>query len=89
MPVATATTTVETLWDPFAESACKIAMTYFDLATPSLGLGSCWNGYFNRAVLAWEPLDQMTNYGAMMVGYPKFKYSRMPTRNAPRITWME
>jgi nitroreductase len=70
MPGRTATTTVKTPWDPFADSACKIAMTYFDLATPSLGLGSCWNGYFNRAILAWDPLrkalglsDQMTNYG--------------------------
>ncbi|GAB6145573.1 nitroreductase family protein [Desulfocicer niacini] len=82
--------------DPFADSACKIAMTFFDLAAPSQGLGSCWNGYFNRAVLAWAPLrkalglsDQMTNYGAMMVGYPKFKYPRMPSRNEPRISWME
>jgi hypothetical protein len=31
----------------------------------------------------------MTNYGAMMVGYPKFKYPRMPARNEPRISWME
>jgi len=82
--------------DPFADAACKIAMTFLDLAAPSQGLGSCWAGYFNLAVRSWEPLrkalglsDQMKNYGAMIVGYPKFKYSRMPTRNAPRITWME
>ncbi len=80
--------------DPFADSASKIAMTFFDLAAPSQGLGTCWNGYFNRAVLSWAPLkkalglsDGMTNYGAMMVGYPKFKFSRMPTRNTPRISW--
>ena len=82
--------------DPFADAACRIAMTFFDLAVPSLGLGSCWNGYFNRAALAWEPLkkalglsDQMANYGAMMVGYPQYSYPRMPTRNAPKITWIE
>ena len=82
--------------DPFADAACKIAMTFFDLAVPSMGLGSCWNGYFSRAACVWPPLkkalglsDRMTNYGAMMVGYPKFKYPRMPARNAPRITWTE
>ena len=82
--------------DPFADAACRIAMTFFDLAVPSMGLGSCWNGYFNRAALEWPPLkkalglsEHMANYGAMMVGYPKFTYPRMPTRHAPKITWTE
>jgi len=26
-------------------------------------------------------------YGAMMVGYPKFKYPRIPQRNPPRVVW--
>ena len=25
-------------------------------------------------------------YGAIMVGYPKFKYRRIPLRNPPRVT---
>ncbi len=82
--------------DPFADAASKIAMTFFDLAAPTMGLGTCWNGYFNMAILQWEPLrealklpENMTNFGVMMVGYPKFKYSRMPTRNAPRISWLD
>lgn len=61
---------------------------------PAQGLGSCWAGYFSRAANTWPPLKQalglsedMTNYGTMMVGYPKFSYPRMPTRNTPRITW--
>jgi len=81
--------------DPFADSACKIAMTFFDLAAPSHGLGSCWNGYFSRAVVSWEPLQKalelpkgFTNYGTMMLGYPKYKYYRMPTRNKPRVAWI-
>lgn len=82
--------------NPFADNACKIAMTFFDLAAPSQGLGSCWNGYFNRAAISWEPLGQalgfsegITNYGAMMLGYPKYKYYRLPNRNRPNVTWIE
>lgn len=80
--------------DVFADAACKIALTYFELAAPAQGLGSCWAGYFSRAANTWPPLKQalglsegMTNYGTMMVGYPKFSYPRMPTRNTPNITW--
>jgi nitroreductase/NAD-dependent dihydropyrimidine dehydrogenase PreA subunit len=82
--------------DPFADTACKIAMTFFDLAVPSQGLGSCWNGYFNRAVISWKPLQDalgfkegFTNYGAMMLGYSKYPYFRMPTRNTPKVTWTD
>lgn len=82
--------------DPFADSACKIAMTYFDIAAPSLDLGTCWNGYFNMAATAWKPLqdalgfeESLTNFGTMMLGYPKFRYKRMPTRNTPQVTWIE
>jgi nitroreductase/NAD-dependent dihydropyrimidine dehydrogenase PreA subunit len=82
--------------NPFADNACKIAMTFFDLAAPSLGLGSCWNGYFNMAAVSWEPLQKalgfeegITNYGTMMLGYPKYKYYRMPNRNTPRVSWIE
>ncbi len=31
--------------DSFSENATKIAMTYLDLAIPSFGLGSQWNGF--------------------------------------------
>lgn len=82
--------------DPFADPASKIALAYLDVSAPSLGLGSCWNGYFNIAAASWEPLQKalgfskgFTNYGTMMLGYPKFKYPRMPNRNKPRVTWIE
>ena len=32
--------------------------------------------------------DGMENYAAMMVGFPKFKYHRMPTRNEPVVQWV-
>jgi hypothetical protein len=27
------------------------------------------------------------SFGAMMVGYPQFRYHRLPTRKMPEITW--
>lgn len=77
-----------------SQSACTIALTYLELAVPSFGLGACWNGFFNAAAMSWKPLQEdlclapgEKNFGAMMVGYPKFKYHRMPERNAPKIRW--
>ena len=77
-----------------APAACTIALAYLDLAAPALGLGTCWGGYFMAAANQWEPLKEalaLPNedvvYGAVMVGYPKFKYRRLPVRNRPEVTW--
>lgn len=78
-----------------AKPACTIAMTYLELAIPAFGLGGCWNGFFNAAATVWPPLKEalsldkgMENIAAMMVGFPKFKYHRMPPRNEPKVTWL-
>ncbi len=80
----------------FADFACKIAMTYLDLAIPSFGLGSCWNGFFQMAAAKYKPLQEalelstdFTNYCVLMAGYPKYRYFSMPARNETRITWTE
>lgn len=77
-----------------APSACTIALTYLELAAPSFGLGACWAGYLNAAATSWTPLQEAlelpegnVSYGAMMVGYPKFKYYRLPLRNESKIIW--
>ena len=77
-----------------APAACTIALTYLELAATSMGLGCCWAGYFNAAATTFPPMmkalalpDGHLSFGAMMVGYPKFKYQRLPTRNTPEITW--
>ena len=81
--------------DSFSENVIKIAMTYLDLAILSFGLRSQWNGFVQMATAAHKPLQEaleypanFTNYDAMLVGYPRYKYHRMPTRNEPRITWV-
>ena len=77
-----------------APVGCTIALTYLELASLSFGLGACWAGYFNVAANSWPPMaaalglpEGHVSFGAMMVGYPKFKYQRMPLRNEPKISW--
>jgi nitroreductase/NAD-dependent dihydropyrimidine dehydrogenase PreA subunit len=76
------------------QSSCFIALTYLELAAPSLGLGTCWAGYFTAAANSHPPLQETLAlpqahlpYGAVMVGYPKYSYQRMPPRNKPEIIW--
>jgi nitroreductase len=71
-----------------------LALSYLELFAPTLGLGSCWDGYFYLAVNAYAPLfealDLPSNhrtFGAVMVGYAKLKYQRLPLRNEPRVDW--
>ena len=73
---------------------CHTALAYLELALPSFGLGSCWAGYANYAAGQWPPLAKMLNFpekhschGAVMTGFPKFKYARAPKRNAPDILY--
>ena len=71
-----------------------LALSYLELAAPSMGLGACWAGLMQGALLGWPPLqkaiglpeDHTHNY-PMMLGYPKAKYFRLPQRKPPKITW--
>lgn len=77
-----------------APAACNIALTYLELASTTMGMGACWAGYFNAAATTFphmkEALDLPKDhqaFGSMMVGYPKYRYQRMPSRKEPKITW--
>ena len=78
----------------FGPEDCALALDYLSLFAPTLGLGTCWGGYFYTAVNQHPPLFEALGlptdhraYGAIMVGYPKFKYKRLPRRNPPRVVW--
>ena len=80
--------------NPRATTTCTIALTYLELVATSFGLGGCWAGYFNAAAVHFPPMAEALSLpeghqscGAMMVGYPKFRYHRLPLRNAPEIIW--
>ncbi len=71
-----------------------LALSYFELAATALDLGTCWAGLLQGALLASPqvkadlgiPKGHPHHY-ALMLGYPKFKYHRLPERRKPKITW--
>jgi len=72
----------------------SIALAYLELAALPLGVGTCWAGLLRGAMLATPELvvsmglpEGHTWYYPMMIGYPKFKYHRLPQRKAPVIHW--
>ena len=78
----------------FGAEACALALSLLDLYATSIGLGACWGGYFYKAINAYPPLFEALGlpsdhlaFGAIMVGYPKYKYKFIPVRNRPRVTW--
>jgi len=79
---------------PLAQSDCIIALSYLELAAFAAGLGTCWAGYLNSAANIYPPLQNALalpeghqTFGALMVGRPKYRYQRIPLRNAPNIEW--
>ena len=71
-----------------------IAMTHLDILAPSFGLGTCWGGFFMFALARWQPLRDALNiyegytcHSAMMLGYPRYQFSRMPSRKPANIIW--
>jgi nitroreductase/NAD-dependent dihydropyrimidine dehydrogenase PreA subunit len=79
---------------PIARFSAIAALTYLDLAAHSMGLGACWIGYLNEAAQSFAPLQEALGLpkghrssGAMVVGWPKFTYQRIPLRNEAPITW--
>ena len=71
-----------------------LALSYLDLMAPAMGLGTCWAGLLQGAMLSSSELKKelglpadYPNHYPMMIGYPKFKYHRLPERKPPKITW--
>lgn len=78
----------------FAAVDAPIALTYLELALPAFGLGACWGGFFDIALAHWPPLREalqlpegFKSFGTLMVGYPKYKYQRIPKRNKLEVIW--
>jgi nitroreductase len=72
----------------------SLALSYLELAAPGLGLGTCWAGLLQGALLSHQPVRELvgiaeghSHHYPMMVGYPKVKYHRLPERRQPRIDW--
>jgi nitroreductase/NAD-dependent dihydropyrimidine dehydrogenase PreA subunit len=71
-----------------------LALSYLDLMAPALGLGTCWAGLLQGAMLnspsikaaVGIPVNHPHHY-PMMLGYPDVKYLRAPERKAPKIVF--
>lgn len=79
--------------DRMAVTSSTIALSHLELAATGMGLGCCWAGYFINST-SFGPMIEALSLeeghkctGAMMVGYPKFKYHRLVMRKEPKITW--
>jgi len=80
--------------NPIATIDCTIALSYFDLMANSMGLGCCWAGFFMMAAATFPAMIEAVSlpegyqiYGSLMVGYPKYKYQRIPVRKPSDIIW--
>ncbi|MDT3427741.1 nitroreductase/NAD-dependent dihydropyrimidine dehydrogenase PreA subunit [Paenibacillus forsythiae] len=74
-----------------------LSLAYLELYAPTLGLGSCWAGIFeNIALQEHSPLLKLFNIpegkkitGAVMTGYPKYRYPRFVDRNPLDVSFYE
>ncbi len=71
-----------------------IRLSYLELAAAAYGLGTCWIGFLILAVQFWPPTSEALQlpkgdlaYDAIVIGYPKNQFQRIPLRNEPMITW--
>jgi len=80
--------------DPMVPQSCTISAAYLELAAFGFGLGACWAGYVNMALNMSDDVGKLaglsnraTAGAAMMVGHPKYRYSRIPFRNIAKAIW--
>ena len=73
---------------------CVIAMTGMEVAATASGLGVCWAGFFMNAARNHRPLVKRLDlpqnhevYGALLIGYPKYRYPRIPPRRDAVVRW--
>jgi nitroreductase/NAD-dependent dihydropyrimidine dehydrogenase PreA subunit len=71
-----------------------LALSYFELAAPTYGLGTCWAGLLQGALLSRPEIKELLglpekhpHHYPMMLGYAKPKYYRLPERKPPKIVW--
>jgi nitroreductase/NAD-dependent dihydropyrimidine dehydrogenase PreA subunit len=73
---------------------CAIALTQFELAAVANGIGTCWGGFLMRAANGHAPLKERlaipaghSVQGALMYGFPLYRYHRIPSRQSARVVW--
>ena len=80
--------------NPHTSIDAIIALTHFDIAAPSFGIGTCWAGFVAAASREYPPLKEALEIPAgrsiayaMMFGHPHYKVSGIPRRKPLVVTW--
>lgn len=81
--------------NPIGRDNGRYALTYAELFAPSIGLGSCWAGFFEMAAFGGDAHvleligipETKTIAGALMVGKPKYQYQRLVDRNPLEVVF--
>ncbi len=78
----------------FGMTDVTIVLSYLELAALPMGLGTCWSGLVQYALLGHEPMREFiglpashTHHFPMMLGYSRYRFHRLPERKQPRIFW--
>ena len=79
----------------WAETDSAIALSYLELAAHARGVGACFAGFFTYCANDYMPLRELLGLqdnhvccGGHMLGYPKFKYPRIPMRKQLPVNWL-
>jgi nitroreductase/ferredoxin len=69
-----------------------LALSYLDLFAPTIGLGTCWAGLLQGALVNSPSVKKAVGipetypcHYPLMLGYPDVKYYRLPERKTPKI----
>jgi len=75
---------------------CALAAAYLELAAHARGIGACWAGFLMEAAEGCQALRERLGipeghgvYAALMLGYPKFRYARIPRRRDVAVRWLD
>lgn len=79
---------------PRGRDNTHFSLAYVELYAPSMGLGTCWAGFFEACAAGYQPLINLLDLpadmavtGGLMVGYPQYTYKRLVDRNPLQVTW--
>ena len=72
----------------------SLALSYLELAAQTKGIGTCWAGIIHMGLQSNKLLQEAlglpkghVHHYAMMLGYAKPRYFRLPERKTPKIHW--
>lgn len=79
--------------NPCQDASCAAA--YLELAAHSHGVGACWAGFLMDVANEYAPLREHLGIAqdhsvqaAVMLGYPKYRYGRIPPRKPVDMRWL-